>query len=459
MISSKSNANSYVRRAISSTTPWLRIAVLSVLLLPLLAACGFGSDSSNSGQISWTQGTQPAAGIAPAPTEAIQPTVATTEIAVPTQETSSAPITNSTTVPATLAPTVAPTTAPALPTQPVVTGQVLSPDQLAEFQPNELGSVPVFMYHNIIQEYSEDEPQGDVLYRTEAELRADLQWLYDHNFYIIPYREFIENRISAPAGKHPAVLVFDDSRPNQFYYDIAADGSVTIDPHSAIGILEDFFSTHPNFGHTAMFAIIEIWCFDYEAPEQTPYCQQKLQWLVDNGYEVANHTKDHQDLSNVTTDIFLEKVGGTTLWLQEQSGQESATGAVVLPYGLFPDTDINPEALDQWKMVRNGFEYNGQQVQLISLLAAGAEPAPSPNSLNFDPMSIARIGAKDEPLEGEGNLFLDYWYGQFEARPDLLYTSDGNPDTITVPSVLPPELDGLLDTEKIAAEGKELIEY
>ena len=168
---------------------------------------------------------------------------------------------------------------------------------------------------------------------------------------------------------------------------------------------------------------------------------------------------DHQDLSDVTTETFKEKVGGTTLWLQEQTGQASASGAVVLPYGLFPDTDINPEALDQWKMVRNGFEYEGQQVQLISLLAAGAEPAPSPNSIKFDPMSVARIGAKDEPQPGEGNLFLDYWFGQFQARPDLLYISDGNPDTITVPSVLPAEQDGLLDTETIAAEGKELIEY
>ncbi len=457
MIASKPNVPMRMRRVLPSSNPWLRFAVLAVLLLPILAACGFGSES-NDGQISWVEGTRPAEGIAPAATEAVQPTVATTQVAVATQDPQVPATEAPTQIAATQAPTVAPTAPAAEPTKPIVTGQVLSPDQLQEYQPNELGSVPVFMYHNIVQEYGPDE-EGDVLFRTEAELRDDLQFLYDNNFYIITYREYIENRITAPAGKHPAVLVFDDSRPNQFYYNVAADGSVTMDPHSAVGILEDFFSTHPDFGHTAMFAVIEIWCFDFEAPDQTQYCQQKLQWLVDNGYEIANHTLDHQDLSDVTTETFLEKVGGTTLWLQQQVGQESASTAVVLPYGLFPDTDINPEALDQWKMVRNGFEYEGQQIQLISMLAAGAEPAPSPNSLSFDPMSVARIGAKDEPLPGEGNLFLDYWYGQFESRPDLLYTSDGNPDTITVPSILPPELDGLLDTETIAAEGKELIQY
>mgnify|MGYP000635609133 CR=1 FL=1 len=79
-------------------------------------------------------------------------------------------------------------------------------------------------------------------------------------------------------------------------------------PIAAIAILEDFFSTHPDFGHTALFAILPIWCFDYEEPEQEPFCQQKLQWLVDHGYEVANHTWDHQDLTDVSADVFLQKI-------------------------------------------------------------------------------------------------------------------------------------------------------
>ena len=315
------------------------------------------------------------------------------------------------------------------------------------------------MYHNIVQEYGPGE-EGDVLFRTEAEFRDDLQFLYDNDFYIITYREYIANHITAPAGKHPAVLIFDDSRPSQFYYDVAADGSFTMDPHSAIGIMEDFFSTHPDFGHTAMFGIIADLVLRLRSARPDPVLPAETASGWSTTATKSPTTRwDHQDLSDVTTDIFMQKVGDTTLWLQQQTGQESASGAVVLPYGLFPDTDINSQALDQWHMIRDGFDYEGQHVQLISLLAAGAEPAPSPNSLNFDPMSIARIGAKDEPSEGEGNLFLDYWYGQFLERPDLLYISDGNPDTITVPSVLPPEQDGLLDTEKIAAEGKELIEY
>jgi peptidoglycan/xylan/chitin deacetylase (PgdA/CDA1 family) len=433
---------------------------VGLLLLPILAACGFGSGDSNGGQISWTQGTRSPDGIAPpVTTETPQPTAATTVMADPTEP---AATTLPTMPAATSAPTVAATTAAAPtsagPTKPAVTGQLLSPEQLQEFQPNELGYVPVIMYHNIVQQYTGEE-EGDVLFRTEEELRSDLQWLYDHDFHVVTMQDYIENRITAPAGKHPVVLTFDDSRPSQFYYNIAADGSVTTDPHSVVGILEDFFSTHPDFGHTALFAILPIHCFDFEEPTQTPYCQQKLQWLVDNGYEVANHTWDHQDMSNVSTDVFLEKVGDTIEFIQENTGQLSAAEALILPYGSFPDTDVNPDAQQEWEWIRNGFDYNGQHYQLWTVVAAGAEPGPSPNSTAFDEMSIARIGGKNEPGPGEGNLFLDYWFGQFESRPDLLYTSDGNPDTITVPEVLPAEQEGLLDTDKIESEGKQLVQY
>lgn len=376
----------------------------------------------------------------------------------PAQIAQTALVTAPTVPAATSAPTAAATTAPAQATKPSVTGTLLTPEQLQEYQPNELGYVPVIMYHNVVQEYTEEE-RGDVLFRTEGELRGDLQWLYDNDFHVVTLQEYIENRITAPAGKHPVVLTFDDSRPNQFYYDIADDGSVTIDPHSVIAILEDFFSTHPDFGHTALFAILPIHCFDYEEPTQTPYCQQKLQWLVDHGYEVANHTWDHQDLSDVSTDTFLEKVGDTALFLQEQTGQISASEALILPYGSFPDTDVNADAQQEWEWIRDGFDYEGQHIQLWTVVAAGAEPGPSPNSTIFDEMSIARIGGKNEPGPGEGNLFLDYWFGQFTDRPDLLYTSDGNPDTITVPEELPGEQAGTLDTAKIESEGKQLIQY
>ncbi|MBX3068925.1 MAG: polysaccharide deacetylase family protein [Thermomicrobiales bacterium] len=419
----------------------------AALLLPLLAACGGGDGKSSdrTGKVVWYEGVPPAAGVVTDSegTTDLAQTASSNEstaqdAAVPTATTESAP--------------PAATTEPVQTTsEPLVTGKLLTDDELQQYQPNELGYVPVLMYHNIVTEYGPDE-EGDVLFRTVDEFIGDLQWLYDNNFYVITLEDYVTNNISAPAGKHPVVLVFDDSRPSQFYYDVAADGSKTLDPNSAIAILEEFFNTHPGFGRTAVFAVLPIHCFDYEEPSQTPFCQEKLQWLVNNGYEVANHTWDHQDLGDVSNEVFLEKVGDTTLWIREQTGVETASTALILPYGVFPGGE-NWE--QQWDWIRHGFDYEGQHIQLMTVLAAGADPAPSPMNVNFDVMSIARIGAKDGPLPGEADLFLTFWFGVFAANPENLYTSDGNPGTVVFPSWAADQL----DAEKAAAEGMQVIEY
>lgn len=419
---------------------FVSIAAVFALLLPLLAACGGDGSPSRTGKVTWYQG------VPPSDVSAAAPQVSTDN--AQTQPTQAA--TEPTPTVATVAPT--PTSAPAQTSEPPVTGKLLTDEELAQYQPNELGYVPVLMYHNIVLEYDEIAVQGDVLYRTADELRSDLQWLYDNNFYVIRLQDYVTNNIAAPAGKHPVVLVFDDSRPSQFYYDVAADGSKTLDPNSAIAILEDFFASHPDFGHTAVFAVLPIHCFDYEEPSQTPFCQEKLQWLVNNGYEVANHTWDHQDLGDVSNEVFLEKVGDTILWIREQTGVDTASTALVLPYGVFPQ-GVNED--QQWDWIRHGFDYGGQRMQLMTVLAAGADPAPSPMNLSFDVMSIARIGAKDNPSEGEPDLFLNFWFGVFTANPENLYTSDGNPGTVVFPSWAADQL----DAEKAAAEGMQVIEY
>jgi peptidoglycan/xylan/chitin deacetylase (PgdA/CDA1 family) len=216
--------------------------------------------------------------------------------------------------------------------------------------------------------------------------------------------------------------------------------------------MEDFFATHPNFGHTAFFGMLPIWCFDYEAPDQTPYCDQKLTWLHENGYEIGNHTWDHQDLSDQSNEVFKQKIADTSLWIEERVPEGRASRILILPYGVFPSGTNSDQ---QWKWIRKGWDYEGQPFKLTSVVAAGANPAYSPSSIEFDVMSIARIGAKDDPLPGEADLFFNYWFAQFEANPELLYTSDGHPDTVTFPAGLADSL----DEEKAAAEGKQVIEY
>src|SRR5262249_40868037 len=156
--------------------------------------------------IQWIPGTPPgevAQIELPAPTEATSPTAtaadaeAATTAPTPTKQPAAAPS----------------ATAPAQGAD-AATGRKLTAQELKRFKPGELGQIPVIEYHTLVADPA-DEAQ---FARPIADFRADLNWLYKHDFYIVPLRDVIQNQIKAPAGKHPVVLTFDDSYASQFRY-------------------------------------------------------------------------------------------------------------------------------------------------------------------------------------------------------------------------------------------------
>jgi peptidoglycan/xylan/chitin deacetylase (PgdA/CDA1 family) len=316
--------------------------------------------------------------------------------------------------------------------------------------------IPVLEYHVI----TTDQSQEAQFTRTVDDFKADLQWLYDHDFYVVPLKDVIADAISAPAGKHPVVLTFDDSTAGQFRYLIGADGSVSIDPDSAVGVMEAFYAAHPDFGRGGFFAVLPqtyscfSWQGDQREDDQNAYCGQKLTWLLDNGYEIGNHTLNHTDLLNVDDDTFREEIAGAITKFQEYDSRIEAN-IMAIPYGNYPDPDTKQQQRD-W--LRDGFEWDGQSYHIIGSLMVGANPAYSPVSTEWDSMWIPRIQAFDEDAKVDGDG-IDVWFSIFEDSPSQLYTSDGDPNTITVPNDLPVSLNDTLDTDKITAEGKELVRY
>jgi peptidoglycan/xylan/chitin deacetylase (PgdA/CDA1 family) len=412
---------------------WVAWVMACVVLLPALAACGSESqpDPNAGTQIQWTAGL-PAAG-APA----AQPTAA------PAADAGAAA------APTTPAGAVAVQPTAAAPTG----GAPLTAAQLAEIQPNELGMIPIVEYH----QFTTNPDEKAQFVRTIDDFRSDLQWFYEHDFYVVPLKSIIENRIAAPAGKHPMAITFDDSQAGQFRYLIAADGSVTIDPDSAMGVMEEFYAAHPDFGRGGFFGVLPYACFDWNAsasePEQSQFCKQKIDFLLANGYEVGNHTLNHTSIQSIDNDTFRAEIGGAVLALQGYNPAVEAN-IFVVPFGMYPAYDT-PEGQQQREWMQNGFEYDGQSFLLIGSLMVGAEWAPSPASLNWDSLWIPRIQACDcEELGGGG---YDTWLPTFEALEYLLYTSDGNPATVTVPYDLPAEIDGTLDETRL--NGSELIRY
>ena len=342
--------------------------------------------------------------------------------------------------PVAFVPTTTPSATPTLPatvvsaTPPATPVATLTSSELAQYQPNELGEIIVLMYHAI------NHDGGDYA-TTPDELRSDLQWLYSHGFYVIPARDYIADDIKAPAGKRPVVLTFDDGEVSQFRYLVDATGNKTIDPDCAVGILQKFFTDHPDFGRGGLFSILPLAPFSWpDAASQQPYEKEKVQWLIDNGYEIGNHTINHINMKQATNDDIKQELAGAVDMMRAFS-PDAQLQIIAVPFGEYPlhgDTTLF-----------EGFDYDGKHYQSIGALMVGANPGPSPENSYFDPYWIPRIrGSRDQ---------IDQWFRFAEDNPGILYVSDGNPDTITVPQQLVPSLDGKLDESKL--HGKLLVRY
>ena len=310
----------------------------------------------------------------------------------------------------------------------------LTADQLAQVKPNELGQIMVLMYHTI-------DDSGDDYARTADGLREDLQWLYDNGFYVIPIDDYINDEIAAPAGKRPVVLTFDDGTVSQFRYIVNADGSKMIDPDCAVGILENFFTRHPDFGRGGLFSILPLAPFAWpDAEDQRPYAQEKIRWLLDHGYQIGNHTVGHVNFSELTDEEIKAELAGAIEEIRTYAPDAQPT-VLAVPFGVYPaggDTTLF-----------EGFDYHGQHYALTGALMVGANPAPSPVDGEFDPYWIPRIRGSQEEL--------DKWFGFAEENPGIIYVSDGNPEAITIPEEVDPWLAGTLDEAKIGS--KTLIRY
>jgi peptidoglycan/xylan/chitin deacetylase (PgdA/CDA1 family) len=310
----------------------------------------------------------------------------------------------------------------------------LTPAQLAQYKPNELGEIMVLMYHTI------DNTGGD--YSTTAtDFRADLQWLYDHDFYVIPIHDYISDSIKAPAGKRPVVLTFDDGSITQFRYLVDASGNKTIDPDSAVGILEDFFTKHPDFGRGGLFSILPLAPFAWpDGEDQVPFEKEKVRWLLDHGYEIGDHTVNHAYLNQLSNEE-IEKELADAVDMMRDFDARSQMEVIAVPFGAYPvhgDTTTF-----------EGFDRNGKHYAFSAALNVGANPGYSPVDSDYDPYWIPRIrGSRDQ---------INQWFSFVEENPGIMYVSDGNPGTVTVPNDLVPSLAGKLDQSKL--DGKTLIRY
>lgn len=279
-------------------------------------------------------------------------------------------------------------------------------------KPNESGEIMVLMYHGISQKESE-------WARSSENFRKDLNVLYEKGYRPISLSDFVNNNITTEAGYTPVVLTFDDGLNNNFNI-IQKDGENTVDPDCAVGILEEFNRQHPDFPLEATFFVYGTNPF-----RQKDLVKYKLNYIVEKGMDIGNHTVSHNDMSaksNQNASKIQEYIGKEAKFLEGMIDSEYKVNTYALCNGARP-----VEGLRQ--LLAKG-EYKGFEYENIAILNVGARPSVSPIDKSFNPLSIKRVRASETNV---GRFGMYAYLEGFDKNPSRKFISDGIKDIVTVP--------------------------
>jgi len=293
-----------------------------------------------------------------------------------------------------------------------------------DLPPNELGEIMVLEYHRL------GEPEGE-FYRSAENFRKDLERLYEAGFRPITVRQMVTGDIDIPRGTSPVVFTIDDASTGQFY--LRDDGS--IDPNTMVGMWDAFQRENPAWEGGA------TWCVlpgaDYpsnffgerprqEVPreEREARIQKKVDYLVEKGHEICNHTLFHARLDRAPDDAKVQEwIGRGEDSIQVYLPDDYDIVTLALPLGMWPKNR---------QLAIRGV-YNGKEYSYDAVLEVTGGPSASPFDVEFDPHSIPRVivtpGALARHLE------------RYERNPSTRFVSDGLPDVISVPRAAESRLD------------------
>jgi len=276
--------------------------------------------------------------------------------------------------------------------------------------PNEAGKIMILMYHNL----GEEEKTWT---RTVENFKKDLEVLYEKGYRPISLTDYVRGNITTEMGYTPIVLTFDDGNLNNFRY--LEDG--TLDPNCAVGILVDFNKRHPDFPLEATFFITSTTPF-----KQSQFSQQKIDFLLQNGMDIGNHSKDHMNFKDASADDLQEQIGYQAEYLESFTPDDYRINTLALPYGS------RPKNIELEKYIEKG-EYKDFTYENIAVLNVGWSPSLSPYHKDFNPLSLPRVRASEMDVDTVGMYnYLSY----YDENNDQRFISDGNPLIVTVPDDL-----------------------
>ena len=292
------------------------------------------------------------------------------------------------------------TVVPHPPPRPVPEIRTITRAAAARLHANELGSVPVLMFHQVVAA-----PKGR-LDISIAAYRAELSGLYRSGYRMVTVSDLVNHTINVPAGKSPMVLTFDDSSPSQ-YREVGG----RMDPATAIGQL---FEIAKRYGETRPVATMYV--------NGRPFGNhpEYLRSLAKLGLELGDHTMSHANLRRLApVQVQRELILGQEVIRRAVPGYQVRTMA--LPYGYHPANRL----LDR----HGGFAGSTYTFQAVVL--TGSNPV-RPYSKGFRPLELARI------VPGHGPLTSSFWEVRLRRTR---YVSDGDPLVLSFPKELRADLD------------------
>ena len=294
------------------------------------------------------------------------------------------------------------------------TKSLMTNDDYARLKVNELGEIPVIMYHALV-----DENPPTSYQRTRAEFKSDLQYLYDNKYRLISMNDFVNHNIKVEAGYTPVVFTFDDGEPSDFSL-VENDGKLVVAPDCAVDILEKFALKNTDFGKSATFFINGG---ESQFKGAGTY-KERLKYLVDNGFDIGNHTYSHSEMSKLSAGKIQEEIGKVDEAIKKAVSGYNVS-ALTYPFGIRPKTD------ELRQLVQNG-EYNGAKYHNdIAFREGPSMPKLLPTiHVKYDMLNAPRLRGNED--EKDGNDMGGY-LKKYEKTPERRYISDGDASTIVVP--------------------------
>jgi peptidoglycan/xylan/chitin deacetylase (PgdA/CDA1 family) len=296
-----------------------------------------------------------------------------------------------------------------------VASEPLTAERAKAIGANEMGEIMVLMYHLI----GPGEAQSQYT-RSPENFTKDIALLKSQGYYPINVRDLVGGNIEVPAGLTPVAITFDDSSGGQ--YRILADG--TLDPTSAVGIMQAAVEQGGWASRATFSPLIEVDAPDHILFGQPDLAKQKLQNLVNWGYEVGSHTVSHLDLKKASTAEATKQLAVSKSTLEKMIGGGYRVVTLAVPFGDYPPSDSLFKGT-----------YQGNKYTYTAAMEASGGPSVSPFSTKFKPLHVTRIQVTGNALKNQ----IDY----FKKHPELRFISDGDPAAIAVPETFAGALGGL----------------